>query len=227
MHQDLRARQMMLFALLPFVSLSLLNGFYKPALAVYPLWYWFADAVHFVGVPAACYFLLLRPAGIGGAELGLRITPDRMAPHRSGAWIFGAVLLVAAYWPVEAFIRALTWHYAMPSELFQMLPTASGGRLLVAIYLSASAALMEEVVFRALPWLYLGRVVVRGPRVRIAYVLVTATVFALCHSEQGLGGMLSCLWFGWLTARLYLKHGNLWPCVLGHFAVDLLIFGPW
>ena len=227
--QEVRTREMLLAAMFPFIGLSLLNTFYRaPLYAAHPAWFWLADAVQFVLVPVACYWLLLRPARIGWADVGLRAGPDRFVPSkdRPAELVFAVTMFIGAYWPVDFAIWAWTWQYSEPSVVQQALPSSWSGKLLVACYLSAGAAVVEEVMYRALPWLYLRQVVSQRWR-RTLYIYLTTIVFALAHSEQGIGGMMGCAWFGWLAARLYLRQGTLWPCVLGHFVVDMLVFGPW
>jgi membrane protease YdiL (CAAX protease family) len=222
-------REALLAAMFPVAAMALLNGFYKQALVDQGLaWYWAADVAQFVLAPLACAWLLLRPAGVGAAELGLALKPDRFGAGGIGAGTiaFTAALLVAATWPVFVYTRITLWQYGDVSALDAAMPAAGLSRLLVALYMAVSAALVEEVVFRALPWLYLQQAV--GPRWgRTLYLWFGPLLFALCHAEQGPGGMIAAWWFGLVAARFYLKLRSLWPAVLAHFAVDLLMFGPW
>ncbi len=226
---DARTRQLLLAAMTPHIAMALLNGFYKPTLhAMGPTWYWLADAAQFVLVPLACAVFLLRPAGIQLADVGLRISRGRHAFTWDDpvAMVFVAGLLLAMTWPIGKLIWHFGWAYADPLLTAHVLPMAFGPRLLAAVYAAATAALVEELMFRALPWLYLRR---RWPGQshRAAYVIGSAVVFGLAHAEQGIAGILATTWFGLVAARTYLKHGTLWPCVLGHFAYDLIAFGPW
>jgi len=216
-------RQALLGAIFPVAALSLLNGFYKaPLHRAGPAWYWLADALQFVAVPLLCAWLLLRPAGIDARALGLR--PERHAVRLSpGSLLFTSAFLALITWPAVR-LAAYGWEYGdvMP----QVLPTAWWPRLLVAVYMAVTAALVEEVAFRALPWLYVQEVV--APRWRKLVFLVGSTfLFAMIHAEQGPAGVLASGWFGWMAAAFYVRFRSLWPCVLAHFAVDLLAFGPW
>src|SRR6185436_12249447 len=124
--------------------------------------------------------------------------PDRLAARVSwGGLVFTAALLVLMTWPVMRVTSAYGWQYA--DELPQVLPAAWGPRLLVAMYMAASAALVEEVVFRALPWLYVREVV--APRWRTTVYLVASTaLFAMIHAEQGPAGIIAAAWFGAVAA---------------------------
>jgi membrane protease YdiL (CAAX protease family) len=217
-------RQALLGAIFPFAALALLNGFYKlPLHRVGPAWYWLADVLQFVAVPLLCAWFVLRPAGIDWRALGLQ--PERHAKRVSrGTLLFTAAFILLITWPMARVAFAFGWQYA--DELPQVLPAAWWPRVLVAAYMAVSAALVEEVAFRALPWLYVREVV--APRWRRAVYLVGSTLFfALIHVEQGPAGVISAGWFGWMAAVFYLRLGSLWPAVLAHFALDFLIFGPW
>ena len=222
-------REAMLATILCVAALSLLNAYYLPFVWRWsPAWFWVADACHFVLVPLACWFWLLRPAGITCADAGLAWQRD---PHAIGAIGTGAMvlmggLLVGLTWPVFVVSSWTAWKTADFSFLRAAMPSGFAARAPVAIYLSASAALVEEVVFRALPWLYLQQALARRWRLPV-YLLATTVLFAWCHSEQGVGGVVAAGWFGLVAAALYVRLRSLWPLVAGHFAVDLLAFGPW
>lgn len=212
-------REALLAAMLPAAALSLLNGFYKgPLFAAGPAWYWLADVAQFVIVPLACWWFLLRPAGIEARALGLQAAPSRRRVDR-GTLLFFSFLIVAVTWPIMFFFSRIGWHYA--DVLPPIMPAGWPARALLVVYMAASAALVEEVVFRALPWLYLCEAM--GERWRVPlYLLASTTVFALCHAEQGPAGVAAAAWFGLVAAGGYLRLGSLWPPVLAHFVVDLL-----
>ena len=224
MPTTLARREALLAAMFPFAALALLNGFYKlPLHRVGPAWYWLADALQFVLVPMACAWWVLRPAGIDARALGLRV--DRHGKGQDwGALLFVAAVVLALTWPVVRMAHVHGWQYA--DELPAVLPMAWGPRLLVAGYMSVTAALVEEVVFRALPWLYLREVVAARWRAPV-YLVGSTLLFAMIHAEQGPAGLVSSGWFGLVAAAYYLRMRSLWPPVLAHFALDMLIFGPW
>ena len=224
MKKELTTREVLLAAMFPHLSLALLNHFYKaPLYRAGAAWYWAADVLQFVLVPALAWFFLLRPAGIGPAQWGLALKPDRFAMrHSVGDGIFAALLIMAATWPAFRFTSVYLWQYADNYIAQQAIPP--GYRVLVAIYMSVGAAFVEEVVFRALPWLYFAQLAPARWR-RGTYILVSSLLFAAVHSEQGPGGVLAAFWFGLVAARMYSKRQNLWPLVLAHFLIDLIIFG--
>lgn len=224
MEKLLDRRQLLLAALFPFVALSLLNHFYNaPLLAWHPGWFWAADIVQWVLVPVACYALLLRPARIAPAEVGLQIASDRVGM----AWrtLFTVILLVTFSWPVCEISWRVGCEYSDPLVIHRAMPAGRAAHWFVAIYLSVAAAWVEEVAYRALPWLYLHDKVPARWRDAV-YVLLTSLLFAAAHSEQGPGGMFAAWWFGLLTAWHYARRRNLWPLILAHFILDMIAFAP-
>jgi len=217
----LTRRQALLAAMFPVVALSALNHFYKlPLYRLHPAWYRLGDAMQFVAAPLLAAWCLLRPAGIGLQDVGLG--RDRAA----GATLFTALLLVAGTWPVHVVANLYLSPYVdLEVALVQSAAAGHGaGRWLVLLYMAATAALVEEVFFRALPWLYVQDLAL-GYR-RAVYVAATSLAFALVHSEQGPGGILAAGWFGFIAASLYGKSRKLWPLVLGHFLFDLVALAP-
>lgn len=218
--------QAALVASFPLVAFGVLNHLYKaPLYALHSGWFWAADVLNFVVAPTLVWWLVLRPAHVGLADCGL-VRRDRYGPG-GDAWagvLFLALLMVAWTWPafllaqpsIQAHSDAFSYHAAIPQS--------GPGRWLVPLYFSLSAALVEEVFYRALPWLYLeGRV---SPRHRQrVYVWLTSIVFSVAHSEQGLGGMVATFWFGWVAARMYCRHHNLWPLLAAHFFTDMVAYG--
>jgi membrane protease YdiL (CAAX protease family) len=213
-------RQAAMLAVFPFVALSLANHLYKPALYGAGMgWYWLADGLHFVLVPLAGYFVLLRPAGIGAADLGL-------GRARIDEALLAGFLLLCATWPVGKVMETLTWEYAdafMPQGFRGGSYTA---KVAIVAYMSVTAALFEEVAFRALPWLCIRHRAGRAWLVP-AYICGTSLVFAFCHTEQGFGGVIATFWFGVAAAFVYLRARSLWHGIAGHFMYDMIAFGPW
>ena len=128
-----------------------------------------------------------------------------------------------AYRPVEVIAYGFLWPYAGTFSAAAMLPESGLRRIPGVLYLSITAGLVEEAVFRGLPWLYLSTFAHFRRRVPV-YVISTFLLFSLVHSEQGPHGMLAALSFGIAAAILYLKIRNLWPIAIGHVATDVIGF---
>ncbi|HYW57577.1 MAG TPA: CPBP family intramembrane glutamic endopeptidase [Polaromonas sp.] len=212
----------------PFMALSLANHFYKPWLfQLAPTWFWVADFAQFFVAPMVGWYFFLRPTGVRMQDCGLPLGSKESARRDGiGFTLFVAALLVAAYWPMHVVTKVWFSQFNSNFQDVQGMPASYFPKLLVAFYMSATAALVEEVIWRGLGWMYLSAVLPLRHR-RVGYVLITAIVFSIAHSEQGVGGVISAFWFGLLAAGIYVKLRTLWPIVLGHFIADMLIFGPW
>jgi membrane protease YdiL (CAAX protease family) len=218
--------ELLLAAILPSIALGLLNALYLPALArTSPPLYWTADVFQFVVVPAAAFWLLTVRGGLHPREFGFgRMSADGASPAR----VLAIVLLVTAlYWlsyePAKAIARALFPTPEASVPFVDVLPHSQPWRWLTVLYASATAAVVEEAVFRSVPWLYFSTRL-RAPVV--PYVLSTALLFALIHSEQGLPAVIAAGVLGVVAATLYTRIRNVWPFVIAHFMVGVWSY-PW
>jgi len=84
-------------------------------------------------------------------------------------------------------------------------------------YLSLSAALSEELLYRAIPLAFLN---LQDSRAKWVYFLAVPGIFAAAHWAQGALGAVAAFLMGFVAACLYAASRNLWPNVVGHFAVD-------
>jgi membrane protease YdiL (CAAX protease family) len=115
------------------------------------------------------------------------------------------------------------WPYAGGFGYSLLVPESFLPKIGVVLYLSATAALVEEAVFRGLPWFYFS--MVRPNRKPITlYILSTSFLFSAIHCEQGPQGMIAVFSLGIVSALLYVKIQNLWPFVIGHFIMDVISF---
>lgn len=225
MHLD--RRSLLLIAIFPPFAVGLLNQFWLEAVYRQGIgWFYLADAVQWIVVPSLVWLFVLHPAGILPKDFGLDFSCHRKQPVEAmGLFLFISLLLWAAFSPVNEVAYRVLWRYAGDSTYGDAIPTHLPWRTLVVFYYSISAALVEEVVFRGLPWAYACLVLPTPRKERVVwYVVITSLLFAATHSEQGPHGMIAALSFGIVAAFLYTKIQNLWPFVAGHFVSDVLAF---
>lgn len=222
---SLHQRQAIALAIFACAAPALLNGYYLERLyRAEPVLFWVADFVQFVAIPVVAVLVLRYRASLPPAEYGFRRFAANLSTLDRVALILFACFL---YWATEEPVRAASYQLFGPSPASfsykRVVPDDPGLRLLVSTYMALTAALVEEMVYRGLPWLYVMQF--RKSRYTVpGYVLGTSLVFAAIHSEQGVVGMLPAFSVGVATALLYVKAQNLWPLVTAHFLVDMRIF---
>lgn len=161
-------------------------------------------------IGTACWFVGTREGG--AAALGLVGLP---LPAFVG-WTAG--LTVAALAIIAAF-RAASRRMGIPDStlLRQLLPVTPRERSAFAL-LSVAAGTGEELAYRGYVIPVLATVTGVGP----AAVLSTA-VFGIMHGYQGTMGIVRTGLMGAVLAWGFLASGSLWPPILAHTLIDLLV----
>jgi len=212
-------------AIFPPLALGLLNDIYlEPLYRRYPLWFWVVDITQFVVVPALVLVFLVRAGSITPRDYGFG--PFAKGPRTAedvGLCVFMCAVFWLAYEPIKLLGYRFLWPHVGTFGYGSVLPESFFPRLGIVFYFSATAALVEESLFRGLPWLYLSQLRLRRHRVPI-YVFSTSLLFAAIHSEQGPHGILATFSLGLVAAMLYARIQNLWPFVVGHFVTDIASF---
>jgi len=222
-----RQAQYAALAALPTAAISLANGCYLEAAYRYsPRLFWTLDALNFIVVPALRCWLLWRLAGVSPARYGLgRLATQRSAVRDALAYAGVVVALVGGYsiaGNVAFLVGPLLWSGSSFSYQ-QVIPMGGGSAMATLLYLAVTAGLSEEIIFRALPALYLSSRLTPRTYSQV-YPLASAAAFAAIHWEQGSQEMFATFLFGLMAAWLYMKVRNLWPLAFGHALTDLLAF---
>ena len=173
----------------------------------------------FFGEWAACIILFGVWIWQDRPFVDLGLVPGELSGVLAG---LGIVLLITA-----AFFRGLMKTRAMDDherreaaetlgDLVHFLPhDAREYRYFAA--LSLTAGFVEEIIYRAFLFWYLGMFMPLW-----AVVIVSSILFGLAHSYQGLGGMLKVTLMGLAAALLYVVSGTIWIPMLAHALVDIL-----
>jgi membrane protease YdiL (CAAX protease family) len=212
-------------ALAPLVAIGMLDGLYKPALyAATPAGFWFADAAKFVVLPAIALAWLARVANVRPRDYGLRWPRSRAQRTELARATLLAVLALPLLYQVAATVLwQLPFDDAAPAFGYGTTLAPDGWLRWAGIaYFALTAGVVEEILFRGLPWLWLSA----WPRVaarRSVYVLGTSIVFAATHWENGIPELASTFAYGTAAAMLYLRLGSLWPLVVAHIVTDLVV----
>lgn len=204
--------------MLPTAALLTLNGFYLGAAwRVSPALFWALDLAQFVVVPWLSLWALQRFAGVAPRHYGLGPIVGRQGVFLALiAFPLVIVVCVLGYGLAKILALFTPWGWQASAFLYsRAIPGSPAGALAVLLYLSLTAAFVEEIFYRGLPALFLSRPL---------YPLVSAAAFALIHWESGTREVVATFLLGLLLAALYLRLRNLWPFVAGHAVTDMLAF---
>ena len=202
---------------------SLANGFYNPVLAQSAVLYWTAEFFTWIAWPTV-WFLVLYRRGLTLADLGLTLP----SPIYRGLLPFMGVTLLL--FPLSFVFYGLIGYVAQimisdnwldqgfryPSQI----PADGTWRVIGAIYLAATAGVVEEIVFRALPRLLADNSWISS----FFYVLSSSVLFACVHWENGQIALVETFFWGMSMAGLFLATRSLWPGIIIHFLTDFVIF---
>lgn len=184
----------------------------------------YGSVINFVVIPALLVVFLARAASTTPLDYGFRpFAKGRSTAEDVGLCVFIIAIYWLAYEPIKQLAYQFLWIHAGTFGYGSVLPERLLPKFAVVVYLSTTAALVEEAVFRGLPWLYLSKLRFSRHRVPV-YVLSTSVLFAAIHSEQGPHGMLATFSLGLVAATLYARIQNLWPFVIAHFVADIVSF---
>jgi hypothetical protein len=218
-------RSIIALAGFPFVAMALLNGIYLESLYRSSIvCFWIVDGIQFLVVPGLAVFFLVKAASIFPRDYGFKsFGPSVSAVKILGLYLFMCVVFWLAYFPIVKAAYHFFWPYAGGFGYSLLVPESFLFKIGVVFYLSGTAALVEEAVFRGLPWLYFS-MVHPNRRPILVYILLTSILFSAIHYEQGPHGMIATFFLGVVSSLLYVKIQNLWPFVIGHFIMDLISF---
>ena len=206
-----------------------LNGVYNPHLAGTPRLFWLAEVGAWAVLPALIVVIGTRRGLFNLADLGFR---TRVFGRESPGLLLLAVVVVGFLaLPIDhALVDWATRTVPpVPSRTAfryeQMIPPPGPGtggyRLLALANLCLSAGFVEELYYRAMFLLAIGR----GWRLAPVYLVLSAAVFAGSHWEFGATKVVYTFAWGMVMGAMYLVTGNLWPVIVGHVVVDLYWLG--
>jgi len=211
----------------PVLGLQLVNGLYLEFLINQSLiLFWVIDVFTFVLLPLGLFFLLARIFEIKPDFFGLRNPIVQLGWEK---FIVFSGISAIAYFYITYFVGKLAW---------QFLPTYAGGvgegysaaipsgaiaSFLCSIYFSLSAAVIETVVYTGVAFgLY--NSLARSHCLLLPFAIMSGLLFGSIHWENGLNEVVTNSLLGGIAFLLLNWWGNIWPLVVGHFAVLMVIF---
>ena len=131
------------------------------------------------------------------------------------AMLVGAILL-------QLLLSRLGFKNAKGSELQQKVFAHSAS---YRFFIVVTAAVSEEVLYRGYA-IGIGQEVWGSLAIAIA---VSLFVFVAAHFTHGAKALASVFWISLIMSFLFVVTGNLFACILAHFAVDAfgVLYAPW
>lgn len=213
----------LLAAAAPTVLLGLFNGFYTAALHAYSAYaYWLVDACQWLAVPLLSLFWLSRHGGYRPREYGLRAPAAGRILRTEAATAWCALLLGVVYFLGKQLVARYTGA-DNPSFTYSATVLPHAWHLPMVLYLALTAGFVEEIVYRALPWLFLQAIGWRPAR-NLVYVLASSAAFAAIHWENGAAEVAAAFAYGLCASLLYLRLRTLWPLIGAHVLIDIVDF---
>ena len=211
------------FTVLIIFTLQLINGFFILELHKYsPALFWLYDIFQFVLLPLILLVALSKYFKLKPSNYGI-IIPKTTDNYTSFILVIVYCTLLlqlfsfVSYEATKAFYPAISYknyHSVIPSGIFE---------IPAILYMSASAAIVEEIIYRGLPLIILKNII-NERKLELIYIFSTASIFALVHWENNLADIVSSFVYGVIAATLYLQYKNLIPIIFAHFTIDLVIF---
>lgn len=221
MHLDRHQQRAIGLTVLPAILLWQVNGIYLAALArIDPYLFWAADLAQWVLLPAVLLTVLAKRSGVRPAHYGCGLPSPPLASLVLGSLGVFVTAGLVFYWT-----RYGAWQLlGRPSGFFTFPGVFPGGPMgtVIWLYSAATAGIVESIFFIGLPWRwYQG---IRETPSRAAYALLVSLVFAAAHWEQGPHIVIAAFFFNLVACAWYFKLGSLWPIVVGHALIDLVVF---
>jgi membrane protease YdiL (CAAX protease family) len=212
--------------MIPTVLLLTLNGFYLgDAQRASVSLFWILDLTQYVFVPLLSFWALWRFAGVRPDAYGLaRLAGDKTS--FSGLILWAVVLFVFTVGDGAARFLATFVPIVWGGSGFSYsnaIPTNPEGALAALAYICFSAAMVEEIVYRGLPLVYLSSRSAPSA-LNFLYPVISATAFSIIHWENGSYELVATFVLGLVLAALYARVKNLWPFIFGHTVADILAF---
>jgi uncharacterized protein len=150
----------------------------------------------------------LRLHGQTPADVGL------VPPRFPLEWLAGLVVVAGL---ALSSMRRETVDAAYAERMRRVIPLTTGDWIWF-VPVAATAGLCEEFLYRG----YALNVVTQLTGHVFYGVALSTIAFGLAHAYQGIRGIVGTAIIGALFAAIYLLTGSLWPCIIGHFAQDIV-----
>lgn len=167
----------------------------------------------FVAAPVGLVLAIRHAWRINLAELGIRA--ENLI---GGAAMVRCILVSFLFWLVlyATFLSTALIPDFVPQQFsyLDVLPPAQLPQAAVIVYLSVTAAIAQELVFRAIALQVVNQMIAVG---KLSwYLAISSLGFASWHWDKGLGVISSALVFGLLAGIYFFQRRDLMPLIAAH-----------
>lgn len=203
--------------------IALVNGFYLHYIYQESIFVaWAYDVSQFVVLPFTLFYILHRKYNISPGDYGVIIPGNKFLLNLLiYDAIFYAVILNVLYFATYEFVDMYVPDKYYPGYV-SLIPVGIF-KLPVVFYMSITAAVVEEVVYKGIPLMLFSKYS-KYKYFNLLFVVITASLFSLAHWENGIPDIVSALAFGVFSAIVYLRIRNLLPIIFAHFVGDFVTF---
>jgi uncharacterized protein len=199
-----------------------LNGFYNSHLVGSAVLYWSVEFCTWLLLPVIL-ILVFKLSGGRVHDLGV------MLPKSVKAWLvfiscsvafsalFHAAFLIGSDQSRALFAQN---YLAVNFTYRSIIPTEGIGKIVVWLYFSLTAGIVEELFFRGL----LKRIFSNTKWGLITFVLTSTVLFASIHWENGVRDMFATGCVGLVASIAFLLNRNAITLMIAHTVTDLLLF---
>ncbi len=172
--------------------------------------YWINGLLLWIGALTIVVLWLLYDRSF--IALGFRMPAASAFPH----WM----LIVACFILFYYIDGVVSWSFEEDHPAMGILPTNWREFAHFGGFVSISAGVCEELVFRGFMITYLLAILSGQPYVEVAAVLISSIVFGIAHAYQGWQGLIKVTLLSMLFGWLYVLTGSLLVVIVLHFAIN-------
>lgn len=203
-----------------------LKGWFNELTNQYVIVFWAIDVFVYVLAPVFGVVVLARKYNIQPDNFGLFVKQPKYIYSRAMQIqdiILGAFLVVVVYELSYLFGYVLNFGDT-PGQPYTRGMFVDNKLIywFAKLYMSTTAAITEEIVYRGMIFLILSKLIFRKHLLIIVYLLLSSSLFVAGHIGQSIADLIAIFMFSIAACCIYLKLKRIEPLIVGHFSIDII-----
>jgi len=211
------------FTIFLIFTVHLSNGFFVKELLNYNIsLFWAFDVFQFIILPLTLFYILNRLYKVHPRNYGI-VLPKTSKEIKTffQASIYCITLLLL--FSLSSYQLINIYSYNSGQSSYATFIPAGAMKYPVIFYMSLSAAIVEEITYRGLPYL-LFKKIITDSYLPLIYISSTTIAFTAIHWENSIASIVLAITFGLLSSWLYLQYKNIMPLIFSHFLIDMVMY---